>query len=72
MGGLELANVILEKPLKMLGKFSLDYGTFWGKRPLCELAGGRHAGLASSLAKALMRCHTTIADDDWLSGVACG
>jgi hypothetical protein len=37
VGGLELANVILEKPLKMLGKFSLDYGTFWGQRPLCEL-----------------------------------
>src|SRR5208337_2774082 len=29
---LELANVILKKPLKMLGEFSLDYGTFWDQR----------------------------------------
>jgi hypothetical protein len=37
--GLELANVILKKPLKMLGEFSLDYGT-WDQRPFgCELAG---------------------------------
>jgi hypothetical protein len=30
--GLELANVILKKPLKMLGEFPLDYGTFWDQR----------------------------------------
>ena len=45
--GLELANVILKKPLKMLGEFSLDYGTFWDQRLFaCELLGDGHAASA--------------------------
>src|SRR5271165_7558296 len=43
--GLELANVILRMPLKMLGEFSLDYGTFWDQRLFArELRRRRYAG----------------------------